>query len=503
MTLTRVAAFAALSFFSFGALAQTAPPPTTPSGPVKPGGPKFSVYNPPEPFATYSAVEPTLDINRNTGAALMIYDNLILKTVWDDAAGISPAPAAWTDVSDPVIETENANLDPFLVGDEHKLPDGSYSPRLWAASFKLATSNISMTDNDGGMWIPTVQTGQPAGIDNESMAAGPYPALLPLPNPVHPHALYYCAHAVVNAFCTRSDNGGLTYGPGVAIFPQGAGCNNHGHVKVGGDGTVYVPMNNSCMGAQGVSISTTAGLTWNYVTVPATRNGRWDSSIGIANDGKTIYYGYAEQNDDRPMIIKGTLNTSDPMLPTIDWDPAGAVDVGVPAGINNVAFSTVVAGDPDRAAYAFHGTDVLGDSGNSDQFVEAVWRLYVAVTYDGGKTWTLRDVMPDDPTQKGAICDDGIGCPSTPPTRNLLDFMDMVLDAQGRIVVGYAEAASAPACNPARPAASPASADWRARPPGCRCFPNSTRNSRACASRRRRFSRAATPTPCGSTGTRR
>ena len=408
-----------------------------PNGPVRLGGPEFDIYNPPEPFTNYSAAEPTLDINRVTGAAHMIYNNRILKTTWDDAAGISPAPATWVDNSDPVIQAQ-PNLDPFLVGVEHKNADGRFNPRIWAVSFKLATSQISYTDDDGQTWTPSFVQGQPAGVDNESMAAGPYPIALPITKPVFEQALYYCAHAAVNAFCVRSDDGGLSYGPGFPIFPANGGCSNHGHVKVGNDGTVYVPINNSCVGAEGVAVSTTAGVRWNYVPIPNTRQGRWDPGLAIANDGQTVYVGYAEQNDDRPMILKGVLNKSDPLAPTIDWDPAGAVDVGAPAEIANIAFSTVVAGDPDRAAYIFHGTTELGDSGNAN-FGTPPWFLYAAFTYDGGKTWTLRDLMPADPTQKGAICDGGIGCPANPPNRNLLDFMDAVLDAQGRVVVGFAD----------------------------------------------------------------
>ena len=407
------------------------------TGPVMLGGPEFDVYNPPAPFTNYTAAEPTMDINRVTGAAHMIYDNQILKTTWDDTAGISPAPATWVDNSDPVIQAQ-PNLDPFLVGVEHKNADGSFNPRIWGVSFKLATSQISYSDDDGETWIPSFVQGQPAGVDNESMAAGPYPIDFPITKPVFEQALYYCAHAVVNAFCLRSDDGGLTYGPGVPIFP-GTGCSNHGHVKVGNDGTVYVPINNSCQGAEGIAVSTTAGLLWSYVPVPETRNGRWDPGLAIANDGKTVYFGYGEQNDDRPMIIKGVLNKSDPTAPTIDWDPAGAVDVGAPAGLNNIAFSTVVAGDPDRAAYIFHGSTEIGDSGQDLTFGQAVWHLYAAFTYDGGATWTLRDITPDDPSQKGAICDGGIGCPANPPNRNLLDFMDAVLDAQGRVVIGFAD----------------------------------------------------------------
>jgi hypothetical protein len=251
--------------------------------------------------------------------------------------------------------------------------------------------------------------------------------------------MYYCSHDAVNAFCSRSDDGGFTFNPSRPIFPIDGACGNHGHVKVGADGTVYVPMNNSCGGAEGVSISVDAGETFHYLKVPGTVNGRWDSSIAVANDGATIYYGYAEQGDDRPMIIKGTLDKRDPANPTIQWQ-LPAVDVGAPAGLKNIVFNTVVAGDPDRAAYAFHGTTTPGDSGNQATFpANAEWYLWVATTFDGGKTWQLQNATPNDPTQRGSICDRGTACSNTPDDRNLLDFMDMDIDGQGRIIVGYSD----------------------------------------------------------------
>ena len=161
---------------------------------------------------------------------------------------------------------------------------------------------------------------------------------------------------------------GLTFNTSKPIFELLDGCNNHGHVKVGADGTVYVPMNNSCQGHQGVSLSIDAGETWHFVQVPGTVNGRWDSSIAIANDGRTIYYGYGEQGDDRPMIIKGTLDKSDAAHPDDRLAGAGRGRGRARRACRTSCSPTVVAGDPDRAAFAFHGTTTEGDSGDMATF---------------------------------------------------------------------------------------------------------------------------------------
>jgi hypothetical protein len=420
----------------------TGPTPTeTPE--VTLGGPTFVNYTPPTSVSTRTndAAEPTMGVDLGTNKAYMLYRFDVLETSFDDST--TPATATWRNLGTGGAPT---TADPFLAMDQHRLPDGSVNSRVWIAQLLAASSYIAFNDNASASsaWTRSLTgPGQVHGVDNQSIAIGPYPNNVK-PSTArsgadYPHALYYCSHEAVNAFCSRSDDGGLTFNPSRPIFELQDLCNNHGHVKVGADGTVYVPMNNSCQGHQGVSLSIDAGETWHYIQVPDTVNGRWDSSIAIANDGETIYYGYAEQGDDRPMILKGTLDKSDPANPTIDWQ-LPATDVGAPAGLVNIAFSTVVAGDPDRAAVIFHGTTTPGDSGDMATFpADAEWYLWVATTFDGGSTWELRNATPNDPTQKGSICDQGTTCDNTPDDRNLLDFMDADIDGEGRILIGYAD----------------------------------------------------------------
>jgi len=420
----------------------TGPAPTQ-STTVKLGQTTFANYTPPVTVSTRTeqAHEPTMGVNLATNKAYMLFNFDVLEASFDDST--SPASATWRNLGTGGAPT---TADPFMTMDQHRLPDGSVNQRVWIAQLMAASSYIAYTEASGNAntWTRSLTgPGQVHGVDNQSIAVGPYPnntkPSTARAGADYPHAMYYCSHEDVNAFCSRSDDGGLTFNPSRPIFPITDGCGNHGHVKVGADGTVYVPMNNSCEGHEGVSLSIDAGETWHYITVPATSSGRWDSSIAIANDGKTIYYGYGEQGDDRPMIIKGTLDKSDPANPTIIWQEP-ATDVGAPAGLANIVFPTVVAGDPGRAAFIFHGTTTEGDSGDFALFPrDAEWYLWVATTVDGGATWELNNATPNDPTQKGSICDRGTFCDNTPDDRNLLDFMDADIDGQGRIVIGYAD----------------------------------------------------------------
>jgi hypothetical protein len=69
------------------------------------------------------------------------------------------------------------------------------------------------------------------------------------------------------------------------------------------------------------------------------------------------------------------------------------------------------------------------------------WHLYIAVTYDSGQHWRTVDATPTAPVQRGCIEFDG-NCPSSRGSndqRNLLDFNDLTIDAQGRILAAYTD----------------------------------------------------------------
>src|SRR5438105_13070813 len=156
--------------------------------------------------------------------------------------------------------------------------------RLCSSQLNLVTSELSFSDDDGNNWFPTQGSGQPAGVDHQTVGGGPYAFPAPLTPTRYPHGIYYCSQDIVTAFCSRSDDGGLTFGPGIPIYtfvsingvdrPVAPGtCGGlHGHVRVSPDGTVYVP-NEHCFDAQnvdrpGVAVSANNGLNWVVRTVP-------------------------------------------------------------------------------------------------------------------------------------------------------------------------------------------------------------------------------------------
>ncbi|MFN2531330.1 MAG: sialidase family protein [Pyrinomonadaceae bacterium] len=385
------------------------------------------------------------DIDKiNTGGVAFFQSGAnTLRVNFDDRT--SPATATWEDKTAPTVKQ-------FVLSDPIGFVDRQ-TGRVFSLDLIGGEGNslAAFSDDDGNSWTPMQGGGDPAGPDHETIGGGPYNEAAfppPPPHPTYQNAVYYCSQNIVGgAECSRSDDGGLTFGPGVDIFtPTQCYGGIHGHVKVGPDGTVYVP-NSSCTsgngGSQGAAISRDNGLTWIDSTVQ-TSTGSGDPSVGIDADN-TVYIGYVNA-DGRPHVA---VSSDHGQTWTRDWD------VGVPVGCNPAAdsnpayapcriksavFPAVVAGDKNRAAFGFLGSTTGGNYQDQATF-QGVWYFYVATTYDGGNSWTTVNATPDDPVQKGSICLGGLTCGDD---RNLLDFNDISLDRQGRIIAAYADGCVAP-----------------------------------------------------------
>src|SRR5713226_6931374 len=424
-----------------------APRPTTPPPPPPaPGAPTFINYPAPndctgtqqppgciQPLmgsttaGEHSAGEPSIGVDWNTGKTFIEAGNHSLRVTFNDS--VKPATAFWEDKRSPFARV---SLDPILF-----------------------------TDDDGDTWLPTQGSGQPAGVDHQTVGGGPYASPVPVTRTSYPHAIYYCSQDIATAFCSRSDDGGLTFGPGVPIYlfttvngverPVAPGtCGGlHGHVRVSPDGTAYVP-NEKCSDASnvsrpGVAVSTDNGLSWVVRTIPDALSISPGSDPSVAaGSNNTIYFAYVNGDGHAKIAVSQDHG--------LHWSKSK--DAGTPFGVQNAEFAEVIAGDDNRAAYAFLGTPTAGDTQSADFL--GIWHLYVAFTYNSGRTWTTADATPADPVQRGCIWNQG----GSNPCRNLLDFNDITVDQSGRVVVGYADGCTGTCVNDATQNAStgPASA---------------------------------------------
>jgi hypothetical protein len=370
------------------------------------------------------AGEPSIGVDWATGAALYQASNSTYKVAFDNAP--TPPAVTWSDVSSPFSQF---NVDPILA-------TNSATGTTIAGGDDGPCAVMSVTHDDGASWLPTVPC--PLTADHPTVGIGPASSGSPT---VTGEVGYFCQQTDVDE-CSHSLDGGTTWSPGVTD-PSLTCLSLHGHVKIGPDGTAYVPSAN-CIDAAGnpavgAFSSADNGLTWSGFAIPnaPTPADGFDPSIGV-DKGNRVYESWSAQqaNGDYHPVITWSDNKGASWAPQVDL--ANTVSPGLTAA----TFQAVVAGDAGtgtgtgRAAVAFLGTS--DPTNGKDPFASGyvgTWYLYVSYTYDSGATWQTVKATPD-PVQIGEI---DAGGTTTNGQRNLLDFMDASLTKDGRVVVGYAD----------------------------------------------------------------
>ena len=291
------------------------------------------------------------------------------------------------------------------------------------------------------------------------------------PNPLYgpDRIAWYCSQVVVESTCSVSRSGGLAFEQSRPVYTfKGdlltdqlvVGCEGlHGHLGTSPvDGTAYLP-NFACNSEAdlqtdrpSVVVSPDEGLTWTIRQVPDGTSPNFDSDPAVdVDEGDRAYVAY--ENATSNLMVATTKDRGKTFT--------RSVDLGAPFGIENATMPTVQAGSDGRAVVAFFGTvaeapttTVDGRQVPENQLLSfdpdgndptAGWHLYVAMTYDGGATWKTTDVTPNDPVQRGCLWwgsatgDQPADQECQSNKRNLLDFIDVAVDEQGRVVVGWAD----------------------------------------------------------------
>jgi hypothetical protein len=406
--------------------------PVVPPGNASGIAPRFREYIPTDVSGAPSAGlgvfagEPTVFANPKSGS--LFYQGLleVLRVKFNDST--SPANALWEPKDNPSNISNKVTLDPILTGDP-------VTGRVWAMQLTGGQSTTDYSDDDGESWTPVLSGGFGSGADHQGMGVGPYPTAglgSLIPHPTYQNAVYYCSQDVATAYCSRSDNGGVSYGPIIPIYDSATSrcVGLHGHPKVAPDGTVYVP-NKGCgldtpvigNGFVNAVVSEDAGLTWNIRKVPDSTGGltsKGDPGVAVDKNNK-VYLAYQNLNNNH-LFVAVSSNRG------VNWAPS--VDVGALAGVTYSVFPSMVAGDSGRAAVAFFGTTYNGPVTDYQAMTfPGVWYLYVATTYDGGNTWFAANATPDNPIQ-GAFA----GFSNAGDGRNHYDFIDATIDKEGRVI---------------------------------------------------------------------
>ncbi len=407
--------------------------------PTVPNAPRYQIYVAPAgSSAEVSNGEFNIGFNPKTGRIMAMNSG----PIWRLTPGEKQTPAApesadalWEDVSN---LTTNIGLDPILWTDQK-------TGRTFASNSTAGTNVVyGYTDNDGDLWNPLSVSGPNASTDHETIGSGPLPSSLSaLSNPVNQgQAVYYCAQTwpVGAAACQMSTTLGTSYGPSVPVYDgQTTQCSGiHGHVHVAPDGTAYLPVRD-CGSNAGVMVSVNGGLTWTERVVPnsKTQTHGSDPSVAIGADGTLYFFYVADQTSSPQDPAEGHIHVQVSTDRGATWSKD--TDLGASHGIKNAVFPEGVAGDSDRAAVGFLGTDRPGDFEGAS--FPGVWYLFIATTYDRGNTWTIVNVTPNDPVQgAGGIWLGG----GSNTNRNLLDFNEVTVDDRGRVIFGYSDGCVGP-----------------------------------------------------------
>ncbi|HBB89967.1 MAG TPA: hypothetical protein DC047_20375 [Blastocatellia bacterium] len=437
------------------------PTPSTATEPV--GTPRFYSYLTPPGVADFAG-EPSIGVNWKSeqvnggipnGGTVNYFGGFLsymLRASFNDTT--FPAKINWEKAPLTVATAPRAYGDPILFTD-------SRTGRTFVSQELGQTpggSTAEFTDDDGRTFTPSEGSGAPSGIDHQTIGGGPYHAPLPTGvNPLYPNGVWYCSQSIADAVCSLSLDGGRTFGPAVPMYSL-ADCGGlHGHIKIGADGTAYVP-NRACHGdptslvhvggKPALLVSEDNGITWQIRTLEqATTKPDRDPSVAVGSDG-TVYFAYQAGDGHSRVAVSHDKG--------VTW--VNDQDLGSQLGINNSLFHAAVSGDGDRAAVAFFGTTTAGGDYDQPGF-EAVWYLYISTTFDGGKTWWTQNATPNDPVQRGPVCGSANGF-----CRNLLDFFGADIDKEGRVLVGYEDGCVSHACiTGLRSYGLPASNDYTAK----------------------------------------
>lgn len=416
--------------------------------PPKPGQPRYQNFYAPPGSAKSRSGEFNIGFNPKSGRIMTMNDGPIWRlTPPELLTPKQPAccEALWEDKSN---DTLDFGLDPILWTDQK-------TGRTFASNSTVGANAVyAYSDNDGDSWTPFGIAAPNGGADHETIGTGPYPALLSaLATAVNQgQAAYYCSQDIVGpATCYRSDDLGISYGPSVMVYsgqgpnaPNGICGGLHGHLHVAPDGAVWLPVP-QCSGMQGGVFSTDAGITWHTFQVPGAFSQRpgADPSIAIDSDS-TIYYSYVNNEpvaaghpqEGHARVQVGHL---DAVSNTIAW--TNNFDLGATHGIVNAAEIEAVGGSSGRAAVGFLGTDISGDY--QALSFPGKWYVFIASTFNGGKTWKTVNATPNDPVQSATgIWQQGGGNLQ----RNLLDFNEITVDGKGNVLYGYSDGCVSTGC---------------------------------------------------------
>src|SRR6478672_5950803 len=203
--------------------------PELPNAPAAtPGVPRFQNY-PAPPGIADNVGEPSIGCNWKSeqtfsnsmfsipnGGRVMLFGGFspdLYRATFDDCS--SPAKPNWEAKPLLLASTPRAAGDPILFTDHD-------TGRTFVSQLEGLTpagSTTDITDDDGDNFTPSEGSSLPSDVDHQTFGGGIYH--LPVPPTAgltYANAVYYASQSVADARATRSDDGGVTFGPAFPMY---------------------------------------------------------------------------------------------------------------------------------------------------------------------------------------------------------------------------------------------------------------------------------------------
>ena len=162
----------------------------------------------------------------------------------------------------------------------------------------------------------------------------------------------------------------------------------------------------------------------------------FDSFTSLAVDRQSnLYLVWSERHPES--------QTTDTMLATSsDRGETWTEPITVNHAPNTTTFPWIVAGDAGKIDIVYYGTNEKGPSPETVP-ESSRWRVWMAQSLNAlDATPTFREVPATGFMHQGSICTSGTGC--APGTRDLLDFFQVDVDAQGLANISYTDNLNTP-----------------------------------------------------------
>lgn len=366
----------------------------------------------------HTGAEPTIGVTSDGSIFIVAMTHVIRSQ--DDGA-------TWE-----IVHEFPRTLDPMLWVDP-------LTDRVFVNHLYVACSVLAWSDDLGESWTTNpIACGVPVNDHQKVATAPPREGATLQPTGDYPNLVYYAYNGIaLGSRVSISLDGGLTFPINSetvpANHPNACSGGLHGHLESAPDGTLYLPKR-SCDGVL-VARSLDSGFSWGQTLV--------GDDVGSTDCRKN------------PEIATDTANNAYVTWPAADqelylahttdgggtWGPSVRAS---PPEMEVTTMPVMKAGDPGRLAIAYYGIE---RDQTADEVPDRVnetgrWHLYVTYTLnalDPEPTFVTVQATPDeDPVQIGPISTNS-GCDNPPGSRNLLDFIDLALDGEGRAYVTYTD----------------------------------------------------------------